>query len=93
MNIGAPWPDLDEAERRVLGMQTKLQCNGQRVGVRDVRSLSDALVTIGDYAVGEGAAAKNDARLALTQALAGRVLRVRMFGSAAVDLAWLGSVL
>ncbi len=24
MNIGDPWPDLDEAERRVLGMQTKL---------------------------------------------------------------------
>ena len=24
MNIGAPWPDLDEAERRVLAMQTKL---------------------------------------------------------------------
>ena len=24
MNTGAPWPDLDEAERRVLAMQTKL---------------------------------------------------------------------
>jgi len=24
VNIGAPWPDLDEAEHRVLGMQTKL---------------------------------------------------------------------
>ena len=24
MNIGAPWPDLDEAESRVLAMQTKL---------------------------------------------------------------------
>ena len=24
MNIGAPWPDLDEAEHRVLVMQTKL---------------------------------------------------------------------
>ncbi len=24
MNIGAPWPDLYEAELRVLGMQTKL---------------------------------------------------------------------
>jgi len=23
VNIGAPWPDLDEAERRVLAMQTK----------------------------------------------------------------------
>jgi hypothetical protein len=24
MNIGAPWPDLDEAESRVQGMQSKL---------------------------------------------------------------------
>ena len=24
MNIGAPWPDLEEAELRVLAMQTKL---------------------------------------------------------------------
>ena len=24
MNTGAPWPDLDEAEQRVLAMQTKL---------------------------------------------------------------------
>ena len=24
MNIGAPWPDLDQAESRVLAMQTKL---------------------------------------------------------------------
>jgi len=24
MNVGAPWPDLDEAEHRVLVMQTKL---------------------------------------------------------------------
>ena len=24
MNIGAPWPDLEEAESRVRGMQSKL---------------------------------------------------------------------
>ncbi len=24
MNTGAPWPDLEEAEQRVLAMQTKL---------------------------------------------------------------------
>jgi RNA-directed DNA polymerase len=35
VNIGAPWPDLDEAERRVLVMQTKLHrwaaADGDRV--------------------------------------------------------------
>jgi myo-inositol-1(or 4)-monophosphatase len=38
--------------------------------------------------VGDGAEAENRARLALTGLLAARVRRVRMFGSAAVDLAW-----
>jgi myo-inositol-1(or 4)-monophosphatase len=50
--------------------------------------LRDAIVSIGDYAVGLDAEAKNADRLAVTSALAGEVLRVRMFGSAAIDLAW-----
>jgi myo-inositol-1(or 4)-monophosphatase len=44
---------------------------------------------MGDYAVGAGAEAKNRARLSTTEALAARALRVRMLGSAAIDLAWL----
>jgi myo-inositol-1(or 4)-monophosphatase len=51
--------------------------------------IGDAIVTIGDYAVGEQAAAKNQARLAVTSRLAGRVQLGRMLGSAAIDLAWL----
>lgn len=51
--------------------------------------LSEAVVAIGDYAVGESAEVRNRARLDLTSHLAGSVLRVRMLGSAAVDLAWL----
>jgi len=57
--------------------------------VRPVDHLDDAVLTIGDYAVGPDADEKNRARLNLTQLLAGRALRVRMLGSAAVDLAWL----
>jgi myo-inositol-1(or 4)-monophosphatase len=45
-------------------------------------------VSIGDYAVGANAQAKNQQRLRLTTFLAERVERVRMFGSAALDLAW-----
>ena len=30
MNIGAPWPDLDEAERRVLAMQSEAAPMGGR---------------------------------------------------------------
>jgi myo-inositol-1(or 4)-monophosphatase len=51
--------------------------------------LRDAVVSIGDYAVGLGAAVKNELRLAITARLAEHAFRVRMHGSAAIDLAWL----
>lgn len=40
------------------------------------------------YAVGERAVERNVERLRITARLAAAALRVRMFGSAAVDLAW-----
>jgi myo-inositol-1(or 4)-monophosphatase len=61
----------------------------ERIRVRPTAELGQAIVTIGDYAVGEQAATKNQSRLAVTAQLAPRALRVRMFGSAAIDLAWL----
>lgn len=51
--------------------------------------LGSAIVAIGDYAVGANAEAKNRDRLGVTARLAASVLRVRMLGSAAIDLAWL----
>jgi myo-inositol-1(or 4)-monophosphatase len=62
---------------------------GGRLHVRDVDRLDDAVLAIGDYAVGPTADERNRVRLRLTKLLAGRALRVRMFGSAAIDLAWL----
>lgn len=50
--------------------------------------LGDAIVSYGDYAVGENADEKNKGRLAITARLAARVQRIRMLGSAAIDLAW-----
>ena len=52
-------------------------------------NLASAIVAIGDYAVGANAEAKNRDRLGVTGRLAASVLRVRMLGSAAIDLAWL----
>jgi myo-inositol-1(or 4)-monophosphatase len=46
---------------------------------------------MGDYAVGHDANDRNARRVALTGRLASRVQRIRMHGSAAVDLAWLAS--
>ncbi|PKW18091.1 inositol monophosphatase family protein [Saccharopolyspora spinosa] len=62
--------------------------NGQRIHASRTTELSKSIVSIGDYAVGAGAAEKNRVRFALTQALAENVERVRMFGSAALDLVW-----
>ena len=61
----------------------------ERIRVRPTAELGQATVTVGDYAVGDQAAAKNQARLAVTAELARRALRVRMLGTAAIDLAWL----
>ena len=62
--------------------------NGQRIHVRENDRLADAIVSIGDYAVGQDADDKNRLRIALTNELAAKVLRVRMLGSSAIDLAW-----
>ncbi|MFE3454796.1 inositol monophosphatase family protein [Nonomuraea sp. NPDC059194] len=64
------------------------QANGTEIRVSDTRDLDAAIVSIGDYAVGNNAEERNRPRLALTHELAARVQRVRMYGSAAVDLAW-----
>ncbi|WP_298180501.1 inositol monophosphatase family protein [Saccharomonospora sp.] len=55
---------------------------------REAADIGRAIVSIGDYATGEGAAEKNRRRFAVTQALAENVERVRMFGAASLDLAW-----
>ncbi|HEU5476131.1 MAG TPA: inositol monophosphatase family protein [Actinophytocola sp.] len=59
-----------------------------RLQVSNTTDLSQAIVSIGDYAVGPNAAEKNKIRLRLTALLAERVERIRMFGTAALDLAW-----
>lgn len=66
-------------------------CGSQRITPRKTTDLSEAIVAMGDYAVGHQAEKRNRRRLALTELLAARVLRVRMFGSAAVDLVWVAS--
>ncbi|MEV6690352.1 inositol monophosphatase family protein [Micromonospora sp. NPDC051196] len=63
--------------------------NGKRITVSDTASVSQALVAVGDYAVGPAAEDRNRLRLALTAQLAAEVQRIRMTGSAALDLAWL----
>ncbi|HLU70668.1 MAG TPA: inositol monophosphatase family protein [Nonomuraea sp.] len=67
------------------------RANGVEIRATDTSDLSEAVVAIGDYAVGEGARELNRPRLALTRELAEHARRVRMFGSAAIDLAWVAN--
>ncbi|GHH61105.1 inositol monophosphatase family protein [Lentzea cavernae] len=80
-------PYLDLHYSAVLGGGAFV--NGKRLEASKTAELSKSIVAIGDYALGEDAADKNRQRIALTAELAAQVERVRMFGSAAHDLAWL----
>jgi myo-inositol-1(or 4)-monophosphatase len=51
---------------------------GRRIHVRPTSNLAEAVVTVGDYATGDKAEARNQIRLAVTGRLARQALRVRM---------------
>ena len=77
-------PFLDTRYTAVEG--TGARANGAEINASHTRDLDAAIVSIGDYAVGTGAQERNRPRLALTHELAARVQRVRMFGSAAIEM-------
>ena len=66
-------------------------CNGQPIRGSECTELTDALVAVGDYAVGPDAAAQNAERLALTELLYPRAQRIRMIGTAATALTWVAA--
>jgi myo-inositol-1(or 4)-monophosphatase len=66
-------------------------CNGTTIRGSDCTSLTDALVAVGDYAVGPDAEALNVERLAMTQLLFPRVQRIRQIGTAATALTWVAA--
>jgi myo-inositol-1(or 4)-monophosphatase len=61
----------------------------RRIRVSETSELANAVVTLGDFGVGVDATERNKLQQAILERLAARVLRVRMLGSAAIDLAWL----
>jgi myo-inositol-1(or 4)-monophosphatase len=62
-------------------------CNDQRISPSTVSDLRSAVVAVGDYGTGDGAEERNAVAVALHRELAATAGKVRMFGSAAVDLA------
>lgn len=63
-------------------------CNGKPIRGSECGDLTDALVAVGDYAVGSDADQVNAERFGLTQRLYPRVQRLRMIGTAATALTW-----
>ncbi|MGW4200922.1 inositol monophosphatase family protein [Streptomyces sp. NPDC004726] len=61
--------------------------DGRRIGASATSRLPKAMIAIGDYGTGPGAPERNRVSLAIQARLAEQAQRVRMFGSAAVDLA------
>jgi myo-inositol-1(or 4)-monophosphatase len=62
--------------------------NGRPITASRSGTLNEAIVSLGDYAVGPDAAAHNRQRLALTAELVPLVERIRMVGAATLDLAF-----
>jgi myo-inositol-1(or 4)-monophosphatase len=65
--------------------------NGAPIAVGSVAGLHEAVVAVADFKVGRGSEEENRVHLAVLSRLAHRCLRVRMHGSAALDLAWLAA--
>jgi myo-inositol-1(or 4)-monophosphatase len=81
-------PPLKERYVAIRGQGATL--NGERIQVRPTQNLTDAVVATGDYSVSPDTSI-SQLQLAITSQLARRAQRVRMVGSAAIDLAWLAS--
>lgn len=65
--------------------------NGAGISVAEVTGLREAIVGVADFKVGVGSGEENRVHLAVLARLAHESLRVRMLGSAALDLAWLAA--
>lgn len=82
-------PRLGEVYQASLGNGTTL--NGEPITTPEVTDLSQAVVAFGDFAFGDQADELNEIRIEIMAMLSKEAMRIRMLGSAAVDLAWLAS--
>lgn len=78
-------------ERFVARQGDGAYLNGTRIAVAEIDVLHEAVVGLADFKVGVGSEEENRVHLALLRRLAHECLRVRMHGSAALDLAWLAA--
>jgi myo-inositol-1(or 4)-monophosphatase len=76
-------------ERFIARQGQGASLNGHRISVLEMPNLAEAIVGVADFKVGLGSEEENRVHLGVLARLARRSLRVRMLGSAALDLAWL----
>jgi myo-inositol-1(or 4)-monophosphatase len=82
--ISLPFLDVTYTAAEGLGAHA----GGEPIRVSAATGVAGAMVSIGDFSVGAGAAEKNAVKLALLADLGARAERIRMLGTAAIDLAW-----
>ena len=78
-------------ERFIAQQGAGAYLNGNAIAITEVGVLNEAIVGLSDFKVGAGAEDENRVHLAVLARLARESLRVRMHGSAALDLAWLAA--
>ena len=78
-------------ERFIAQQGAGAYLNGTLISVAEVGALREAMVGVADFKVGVGSGEENRVHLAVLARLARESLRVRMLGSAALDLAWLAA--
>jgi myo-inositol-1(or 4)-monophosphatase len=78
-------------ERYVAAAGAGAYLNGQRMAVAGVEKLGEAVIGFADFAVGSQADSENRIHRELMRRLAAESLRVRVHGSASLDLAWLAA--
>jgi myo-inositol-1(or 4)-monophosphatase len=78
-------------ERYVAAAGAGAFLNGHRMTIADTGDLRQAVIGFADFAVGSGADAENRIHRELMRRLARESLRVRVHGSACLDLAWLAA--
>jgi myo-inositol-1(or 4)-monophosphatase len=82
-------PFLGESYRAAEGIGAFL--NGKQLAIHEVTGLHEAMVGFADFSVGPEPEEENRMHLALMRRLAIDALRIRVHGSAALDLAWLAA--
>ncbi|MBE9228847.1 inositol monophosphatase [Phormidium sp. LEGE 05292] len=82
-------PELEEMYSAAVNQGSYL--NGKRIYVNVCRDLSQAIVSMGDFSKGSDRALKNRVRLAGVCAIANHIGRLKMWGAACYDLAFLAS--